>query len=244
MKRLLLSSLFALATVFIADNANATTWDLSTLNATVTGGRPPHFPTCPCTDPTLGTLIFNASNAQQNGWTMGTDTLYFMGNGRGNNGGKIYVPSGGPSFPLPAGQAVGTNNSLFTGDYALGNFPLYFWFGLPGSTFTTPAVGVPVLLNSFYIAGASGVTVTGYSDLGMTATNSFVIPNMSGVQHVTLNWTGIEQLSFSGGSFYVNDIEVNDALPTPGPIVGAGLPGIVAACFGLLALARRRKECC
>jgi len=31
-------------------------------------------------------------------------------------------------------------------------------------------------------------------------------------------------------------------VPTPGPVVGAGLPGIVAACAGLLAFARRRRQ--
>jgi hypothetical protein len=31
-------------------------------------------------------------------------------------------------------------------------------------------------------------------------------------------------------------------LALPGPIVGAGLPGLVAACAGLLALARRRRQ--
>ena len=33
-----------------------------------------------------------------------------------------------------------------------------------------------------------------------------------------------------------------DPSPVPGPIVGAGLPGLIAVCGALLALARRRRQ--
>jgi hypothetical protein len=49
----------------------------------------------------------------------------------------------------------------------------------------------------------------------------------------------LDQLVAGGGTVTVG---ISTGELVPGPIVGAGLPGLVAACGGLLALARRRRK--
>jgi hypothetical protein len=47
--------------------------------------------------------------------------------------------------------------------------------------------------------------------------------------------------SFDGAESFLG-FPQSAAVPIPGPIAGAGLPGLVAACAGLFALARRRRQ--
>jgi hypothetical protein len=59
--------------------------------------------------------------------------------------------------------------------------------------------------------------------------------NFSGVTAATT----VTAATFSFGTgpdFFIPGV------PVPGPVVGAGLPGLVAACAGLVALARRRRK--
>ena len=54
-----------------------------------------------------------------------------------------------------------------------------------------------------------------------------------------LDVTAINGPETIGSNILLNHV---DAVTVPGPIVGAGLPGLLAACAGLLALARRRRK--
>jgi hypothetical protein len=132
------------------------------------------------------------------------------------------------------------------------NFPLGASTDL---AWTMGVAGPPAIIDAF--ASITGtVTGTGSVSLGEQIFNgltgqqigaiSLTAPNTSQtiffpptdsifVMKNQANFSGIEGNAFT--SILVNAYSV-----VPGPIAGAGLPGVVAACGGLLALARRRRR--
>jgi hypothetical protein len=74
----------------------------------------------------------------------------------------------------------------------------------------------------------------GFGDWTLSTISLAGLPSTDGILfHAVWN-----NASDGGESFFL----VSTPAPVPGPIAGAGLPGLVAACGGLIALARRRRQ--
>jgi hypothetical protein len=105
----------------------------------------------------------------------------------------------------------------------------------------------------------NGMTWIDPSSVGIGGTGApLAVANVSGPFSVTETFTvtggaayntwynGFDTLNLqsqtdSSGDFWATPAAVRTD-PVPGPVVGAGLPGLLAACGGLVALSRRRRR--
>lgn len=91
---------------------------------------------------------------------------------------------------------------------------------------TTTINGNLLSATPVFTVNSAAVDINGSALIGRTFTAD---------AHYIIHSVGIGQ--FNGG------IDINTtAAPVPGPIAGAGIPGLVSACFGLWAFAKRRRN--
>jgi hypothetical protein len=119
-----------------------------------------------------------------------------------------------------------------------------------GSTLITDALIGSVQAGETFFFFVQTIEGGAFTQLGGAITNTCSFPGGSVAGTDLCRWdapagqtrfgVAVEAVSTEGAP--LGDVLLTSVSTVPGPIVGAGLPGLVAACGGLLALARRRRR--
>ena len=155
------------------------------------------------------------------------------------DGTQLLAPSlGNASRTVSEGTATDPIVHSFTGQFLTGGALVSPTSGV--IAFLEAGGGISDILTFSYTGGgaspgigAGTLTGTFVSDIAGTLPSSLVPPGATFVSEATgftFNNTNITAAAFS------------DPAVVPGPIAGAGLPGLIAGCGALLALARRRRR--
>jgi len=169
------------------------------------------------------------------------------------------ISSGGCS---PAGLAVALNGNMLVGCNIAGtqailldkNGNLLNIVGA-GTLGGTDEIWYDPTTNRFYVTGGPGGSNPGQRFFDVVDTDGNIVqtvnlPQTSSAHSITVDpVTGRVFVALAGSNpAGINSvcplgcIDVFSATPLPGPIAGAGLPGLILAAGGLVALARRRRQ--
>ena len=191
-------------------------WGAPCVTAAVSTYTAPSF-SCSVGDITFSNIVVTATSVGNASVTLNNITPFVIGNEFGLQ--LNFLEIAGPSPPAGASDIAWSYNIV-------SEVPIIDAFlQLAGNTFGTGLIAVDEELSNGVRLSLNGPGTT-------TATFAPI-----SALHVIKDKVDISGLN----GLATTSILVNAFSLVPSPIVGAGLPGLVAACGGLLALARRRR---